>query len=170
MSKDAKKKDVTKIKRDFDAQVLDMYGHDAQVQPRENAMARALQRFAEEGDATAVAHLNRIFKEEERKPMTLAIACAEALGGAYEDEKGMAMDTRMERFKLSQRILEGGIVELTTEERDKIKALLTKRFPGSVIAPRCAILLETEPEVASESPPPADDVASTTKPASETTT
>lgn len=145
MSKDKKVKDVTKIRRDFSAVVNNLYGDPATVEPP-MATGIALRRFAEEAPADAVELINRIFREEQRKALTLATACAEALGGGYDDEKNMQMDERVKRFVLAKRILEGGIQEITTDERDKIKALLVKRFPGSVIAPQCSMLLETEPE------------------------
>lgn len=144
MSKD-KKKDPTIIRRDFSAVVLDLYGDAATIE-QPQAMSRALKRFAEEAPADAVELLNRLFKEEGRKELTLGHACAEALGGGYEDEKGMQMDERVKRFKLAQKVLEGGIQEITTDERTKIQSLLVKRFAGSVLAPACSILLETEPE------------------------
>lgn len=139
------KKDPTIIRRDFSAIVLDLYGDPAFIE-REQALARALKRFADEAPADALALFNRIFKEEGRKELTLGNACAEALGGAYEDEKGMNMETRVKRFKLAQKVLEGGIQEITTDERTQIQALIVKRYPGSVLAPACSIMLETEPE------------------------
>jgi hypothetical protein len=150
-----------KLRRDFAQPVLDMRGKPVMLGASLQSLQKAISRFIREADSAAVDLFKEILDEEGLEEMTLGVAAIESLGGAYEDEKGLAMDTRNTRFLLGLRITEamqnGGICEITPDERDKIKELVRKNFTGSVIAPRVSQLLEIDAD--EQDKPPLQAVA-----------
>lgn len=145
MSKaESKTKQDIKLRRDFSAVVLDLYGHPHQLGRGLETFNAVLARFTTEADAEASKLLLKILEEEGMKTMTLGMACAEALAGAYKGEEGMGFDERERRYTLARRLIKGGVQEITPSERDKIRGLLTQRFGGSVTPSVCAEMLETE--------------------------
>lgn len=139
-----------KLRRDFAQPVLDMRGKPVMLGASVQSLQRAISRFLKESASDAVDQFKAILDEEGIEEMTLGIAAIESLGGAYDDEKNMAMDERNKRFLLGLRITEalsqGGMGEINADERDKIKELIRKNYTGSTIAPRCSQLLETDAE------------------------
>lgn len=74
-------------------------------------------------------------------PLTLGIVAANAL---LADEKGLTGTQKIERFELAKKIYSGGSLELSEEERVRIKELVEKNYPPLVYA-RVIELLETNP-------------------------
>lgn len=114
----------------------------------------------------------RLIKEMDAagvRPLKLGEACILALRGAFDDEKELDEKTRLDRFQLQMRIhtrmKKDGWARIRTTERDEIKKVVYKKFPGSFVAPYIDLLLEgkalsfgdDEPEEQTEATGPAAD-------------
>ena len=70
-----------------------------------------------------------------------AVAC---LLGVYEDEKTLDDSKRLARMELARKIHKGGIIDITPEERDLVKSLVTKRYAGILVPVVIKEMMETE--------------------------
>ena len=127
-----------KFKRDFGQTVNSIDGEPVRAGMSLQSVATALIAMPRDLRAAFEAELDKAAKQ----PLTLAVAAINALQSPYEDEKSLDAVERMKRFQLALRVNKGGMVKISTEERDKIKKLIYKYYLGSAIAPVCDMLLE----------------------------
>ncbi len=139
---------VTNLKRDFSALILDL--DDEPVRPQltvqrvSQALNALIPNLPDDPGAAKLA-LAKALQEAGDKPLTLGAAASAALLDSYPDEKDLSATERTDRLLLAMRVHKGGAIEITPEERDKMKRLLGKHWLGSLVAPRAWIMLETEP-------------------------
>lgn len=82
--------------------------------------------------------------KEGDKEVRLGEFCATALLTPYQDEKELSGDEKVKRFKIAEKIYNGGEQDLTIEEAALLKKLVAKAFAPLIVG-RIYGLLESEP-------------------------
>lgn len=135
---------MTKLLRDFSAQILDLKGKpvpgNATTEALSKALDLALAKVPEAEREGLTNAINIIVGE----PMTLGGAVAHALTTPTPGENGMAIGESSKRLSLALKLIDGGMVEITPEERDLMKERVSKVYLGALVPGRIAELLETD--------------------------
>ena len=106
-------------------------------------------------DQEAQMRVFRALETERVRPLTLETVCCQAVGANLPDEidaRGAVIipqDERMRRYKVGLRIVspdEDGVVELSDEQRDMVKALLPRAWTGAIIPMQAQLMLESPSE------------------------
>ncbi len=132
----------TKIERDFSQVIKNLDGTSVRTGASVQAFARAIDKADLSSEAKLV--LQKALVEEAGKELTLAEAALIALQQGFEDEKNLSGEDRMKRLMLGMRIVEGGVTEITAEERDLIKKVICKMFTNHFVVGNCLLMLEGE--------------------------
>lgn len=128
------------MKRDFSQTILDL-----QDKPLVDGMSfEALQRACKRLSQDAAKELTERLAEESARPLTLGAAVASALIAPNDDDAKSELDVKVKRMHLALKIVNGGEVEITPDERDLMKRMVNKRYGGALVPARCADLLEGE--------------------------
>lgn len=73
----------------------------------------------------------------DEKPLTVRIACTEALGSAYQDEvrdRPISGEEKMKRYRLAIKVQDAeNEIELDAKQITTILELISKRFPSPVV-------------------------------------
>ena len=132
------------MKRNFDAPILDLKGKPVPLQATVDALNRAVNALSLKLSPELLDEF-RASVAKESGVLTLGEVCVSVLQNAYEDERALDMSTRTKRMKLAMKLVDGGTQDITPEERDLIKPLLTKGVYGGVVIPvRADELLEKD--------------------------
>lgn len=128
--------------RNFSAPILDIHNNPVRPGPSAEAMTRAINRVAPEMPADLQAKLAEAINAECGQPLTLADVAVESLMTPYQGEDQLPMTERLQRMKLAQKLVEGGEVDITPDERERIKTLAIKRYAGPLVPCRIEEMLE----------------------------
>lgn len=71
---------------------------------------------------------------------TLGYVCTEALMATYRNEEQLSAEKKVGRYKLAQKIVGEGEIELSVEEVALLKELVGKAFGPSVVGPAYELL------------------------------
>lgn len=82
-------------------------------------------------------------KETPEKDFTLGAACCTALLNPFSDEQNLDPKEKFNRYKLAQKISDGGERDLSVEDVATLKKLIGKAFPPLVVG-RCYDILDPE--------------------------
>lgn len=133
---------MANLKRDFSAPILDIKGKplhgNGSVEAMTKALDLAISKVPEAEQEALSAALSIILGE----PLTLGAAVAHALTAAAPDEPGLAPGEAEKRLNLALRLVDGGVVEITPEERGLMKRRAGKAYRGALVPGRVAMLLE----------------------------
>lgn len=132
------------MKRDFSKVITDLKGKPVTEGASVRGILDAIQTVWGELSAETRDKLTDAMEKNAANDLTLATVCCNALLGGYEDERNLAGDIRAKRYRLAGKIANGGVVEITPDERDLIKPLLYKAYPGALIPVAAADVLEGE--------------------------
>lgn len=133
------------ILRDFSAPITAIDGTPIRPGASVEAMTRAINRIAAELLPETQQKLAEAINAELGKPLTLADVAVTALTAALPDEQSLPMPERFARMELARKVWQGGHVEITTEDRDRIKGLLPRVYQGVLVPVVASELLETDP-------------------------
>lgn len=78
------------------------------------------------------------------KSVTLASLSCAALSAQFNDETGLAAEEKYKRFKLGLKIVGGGEIDVSLDERALLKQLIGKAFPPVMVG-RAFDLLDDPP-------------------------
>jgi hypothetical protein len=130
-------------KRDFSAPILDLKGkpvpQGVSIEALQSALDVVLKKVPESEHESVKAAIGVVLGA----PMTFGDAIAHALTAPNQDDK-LAPGEATKRMALALKIVNGGIVEITPDERDLMKRAIEKAYLGAVIPGRTIVMLETE--------------------------
>ncbi len=72
--------------------------------------------------------------------LTLSAACCASLLTGYPDEQGLSAKDKMRRYRVAQKISQGGEQDLSVEEIADVKMLISKFYAPMVVGPAYDIL------------------------------
>lgn len=133
-----------RIKRDFGAEILDLDGRPVRAGASVNGFMNAIGKIWPDLTAEQKDKFQKVLDEETGKPLTLGRAAADALTEPLRGEENLEGSEKVARFGLALMVNGPGVVEINTEQRDKIKACVNKRFAGALIVGRVFELMEKE--------------------------
>jgi hypothetical protein len=135
-----------KLKRNFDEPICDIDGNPIRLGQTMEALLFAINAIWPRIPSGLQDEFNAALKTQnvDDAQLTLRIACVRALVGAYADEDNLAPEEAIKRMDLARKVNVGGIIEIEDTERDKMKALIRKRFGGVVIPVVAGELLEKD--------------------------
>ena len=137
------------MKRNFDLPILDLDGKPVRVGLDQNTMQQALNQIFPKLSPELQQEFNDALEKFAGAPLTFGKACVSILLGAYEDEKNLDDSKRLSRMELARRINKGGVQEVTPNDLDTVKALVTKRYGGVLVPVTIKEMWEQEAEEAS---------------------
>lgn len=82
------------------------------------------------------------WKDEKGKDLTVAVLAVNALGGTFDDERGLSQQEKCKRTLLAERIYSTGATptEIEADELALIKTLVAKSYPTFIVGFVCQYL------------------------------
>jgi hypothetical protein len=125
------------MKVDFSTPILDLRGQPVRVGGTIDTLLAGLHAATPKLDEAARAVIQQAINEALAKPLTLGDAVADALIAPLPDE-APELGERVRRMKLATSVVDGGEVEIDTDQRDKINRCVTAYFTGALVPARVA--------------------------------
>jgi hypothetical protein len=141
------------LRRDFSATILDLEGNPVRVGATVPGLLAVINRMAAELNEEQRAKLQKLVDEETGKPLTLGRAAADALTEPLRGEESLDGTEKLTRLGLALMVNAAGVVEINTDQRDKIKQCVNKRYAGALIVGRVWELMEKPLEEKKEEAP-----------------
>lgn len=136
---------MTTLKRDFSAEILDLRGKPMKGSGTMETLGKVLDVALSKVPASEQESLQKQIDIIMGEPNTLGAVVSNALTAPVQGET-MGSGEATKRLKLALKIVDGGMVEISTEERDLMKERVSKVYLGALVPGRVAELLETEPK------------------------
>ena len=134
---------MTTLKRDFSAEILDLRGRPMKGSGTMETLSKVLDLALSKVPESEQESLQKAIDIIMGEPNTLGAVVSNALTAPVQGETfGSGEATK--RLKLALKIVDGGMVEITTEERDMMKERVSKVYLGALVPGRAAELLETD--------------------------
>ena len=129
------------MKRDFSSKLLDLKCKPVRPAASMERMAQALASLPHDVLIQVQAALDAAGLEE----LTYASAAADALTQPLSGDDGLSMGAKLKHMRLALRLMDGGEIEVTPEERELLKERVNRRYPGALVPARMYDFLEAEP-------------------------
>lgn len=132
------------MQRDFSTLILGLSGKPLRTQVTIERFAEAVEKAVSVLDPAPRAAVEKAIAEALGEPLTLGMACADALVQPVKDENSVPVGEARKRLALALKIGGGGIHEIEPAERELMKERVGRYFVGALILGRVDQLLEGE--------------------------
>ncbi|QUT04851.1 hypothetical protein KFK14_17725 [Sphingobium phenoxybenzoativorans] len=132
------------MKRDFSSAINDLRNSGIRVGVTVEAVLTALNEIADDIGETAGALIQTKMDETFGKTLTFGAACADALIAPQNGEEKQSIGERSKRLALAMKIVDGGEIEISPDDRDLIKTAVNAHFRGALVPGRIDRFLEAE--------------------------
>jgi hypothetical protein len=132
------------MQRDFSSAILGLNGKPVRPQTTIERFAEAVEKAVSVLEPAARAAVEKAIAEALGEPLTLGMACADALVQPVKDEGPVPVGDARKRLALALKIGAGGKHEIEPADRDLMKERVSRYFVGALIPGRVDQLLEAE--------------------------